>query len=143
MVEAWDRVTKVLGAAAGAVLGFLGGWSPLVVVWVAFMVFDYLTGVVIAWLGKSPKSADGGPSSKVGWEGIAKKGFSVVIVLMAVLLDSAFDMSVIQTAVIMFYVANEGLSILENGALLNVPMPPKMKELLLALKTKAEKPPDA
>lgn len=136
----WDKIVKALAAAAGAVAGVLGEWNVMLTLLAGAMVIDYISGVIVAWRGKSPKSKNGGVSSQVGFDGLARKAFIILIVLLATLLDRALgtDMMVFQTAVAAYYLANEGLSIAENAALMGVPFPPKIRDALEALKKKGE-----
>ena len=86
--------------------------------------------------GKSDKTEHGGLSSKAGFVGIARKGIIMLIVLLATLLDRALNNGtmVFQTAATCYYIANEGLSILENAARLNVPFPEVIKRALESMK---------
>lgn len=135
----WDKILKTICAVAGAVAGFFGGWNAMLTILVIAMAADYLSGLIVAICGKSPKTAEGGLSSKVGFIGLAKKGFIMLIVLLATLLDRAIgDTSMIfQSAATCYYIANEGLSILENAVLLDVPFPEKVKEALEEIKEKS------
>ena len=81
----WDKVLKGLCAAAGAIAGLLGEWNVLLSVLAGFMVIDYATGLICAWRGRSPKTDGGGVSSRVGFDGLARKGLIILIVLMATL----------------------------------------------------------
>ena len=132
METVWDKVLKVLAAIAGAIGGIFGGWDALLGVLIGMMVLDYVSGVVVAWMGKSQKTAYGGLSSKVGAQGLAKKGLMMAVVLVAALLDRAMGATaaVCRDAVCWFYIANEGISLMENLSLAGVPFPAKVKELL-------------
>jgi toxin secretion/phage lysis holin len=134
----WDKIVKVLAAAAGAVLGLFGEWTNLHTILVVLMLIDYVTGCVVAALGRSPKSETGGLSSKVGFIGLAKKGFIMAIVLLATMLDRALGNTslMFQSAALCYYIANEGLSILENAGLLGVPYPAKLRKALESLREK-------
>ena len=136
----WDRVTKFAAGVMGAAAGFLGEWNVLLSVLAWFMAIDYVTGLICAWRGKSPKTEGGGISSKAGFDGLARKGLMVMMVLMATLLDRAVgsDGAVFQTAAAGYYIANEGISILENSALLGVPYPKAVKNALEALKNERD-----
>ena len=127
-----------LAAAGGAVAGLFGGFDAVLGVLVAFMAADYLTGWGAALLGKSPKTATGGLDSKAGFAGIARKGLMLLVVLAGALLDRAIgaETAVFRDMVIWFYLANEGLSLLENLALAGVPFPEKLKRALEQLKEK-------
>lgn len=139
-----DRVVNiknvVLGAlaAAGAVLTeHLGGWDVALQVLVGFMAADYLTGLVVAGVFKcSAKSESGALESRAGFKGLVRKGGVLLLVYLAVLLDKATGAEYIRTAVCFFFIANEGLSILENLGLMGVPYPKFLKNMLQALKDK-------
>lgn len=146
----WDKVLKYIAGAAGAVAGLLGEWNVALTILAIFMVLDYITGLIVAWRGRSPKTAGGGVSSRVGFDGLIRKFFIMIVVLVATLLDRVIGNSaaVFQTAATMYYIANEGISILENTALMGVVYP---KFIMRALETMREendegedgKPPDA
>lgn len=108
-----------------------GGWDVALAVLIAFMVIDYLTGVVNAILDKRL-------SSRVGFKGLAKKLFVVLMLIVAVLLDRLVNDGqwIFRTLVAYFYIANEGISIIENIALLGVPIPQKIVEILEQIKEK-------
>ena len=124
---------NVLTAALGAALGFLFGevtglfWALL-----AFMALDYVTGVVIAVINKKL-------SSEVGFKGLAKKFLILVFVAVGHILDAYVlgDAAVAMTAVMLFYIANEGVSLIENAALLGLPVPQKIKDILEQIKNKS------
>ncbi len=131
----WDKIMKAAAALAGAVAGWFGKWDTALTVLVIVMAVDYISGLVVAACGRSPKTAAGGLSSKAGFVGLAKKGFIMLIVLLATLLDRAAGAArVFRTAATLYYIANEGLSILENAALLDVPFPAKLRAALEELK---------
>lgn len=133
----WDKVTKCIAAVGGAIAGLLGGWNGLLTLLVVAMVLDYISGLVVAWRGRSPKTEGGGLSSAVGFDGLAKKAFIMLIVLLASVLDRAIgDGTMFQTATVCYYIANEGLSLLENAALMGVPFPDKITDALEILKDK-------
>lgn len=128
----WDKVICLTAAVGGGIAGAFGGWDTLLTVLMGMMAADYLSGLVVAAMGRSLKTTYGGLSSKVGAMGLAKKGLMLLVVLVASMLDHAMgaDQAVCRDAVCWFYVANEGLSLLENLSLAGVPFPAKLKELL-------------
>lgn len=136
----WDNITKALAGMLGAAAGLLGEWNVLLTVLAVFMVVDYLTGLIVAWRGKSPKTESGGVSSKAGFDGLIRKFFIMVVILVATLLDVAIGNStrVFQTAATMYYIANEGISILENTALMGVKYPAFIIKALEALRDKSD-----
>lgn len=132
----WDKLTKTIAVALGAAAGLIGEWNILLTVLAWLMVVDYATGLICAWRGKSPKTEGGGVSSRAGFDGLARKGLIMLIVLTATLLDKAVGSgnTLFQTAAASYYIANEGISILENSALMGVPYPKKLQEALEALR---------
>jgi toxin secretion/phage lysis holin len=128
----WDKAVCLMAAAGGGIAGAFGGWDTLLAVLTGMMTADYISGLAVAAMGRSLKTEYGGLSSKVGAMGLAKKGLMLLCVLVAAMLDRAMgaDQAVCRDAVCWFYVANEGLSLLENLSLAGVPFPKKLKQLL-------------
>ena len=121
---------KLISGAAGMLVGyFLGGCDGLIYALVAFVVIDYVTGVMCAISEKKL-------SSEVGFRGIFKK----VVIFFLVGIGHMTDVHVLgggaamRTAVIFFYLANEGISLTENAARLGLPIPKKLKEVLESIK---------
>ncbi len=136
----WEKITKAVAAVLGAAAGLLGEWNMLLTILAWFMVIDYVTGLLVAWRGKSPNSATGGVSSKASFDGLVKKFFIMLVVLVGTLLDRAMgsEQAIFQTAAALYYVANEGISILENTSLMGVPYPAVIKNALEAMKKKGD-----
>lgn len=137
------RIKEILTACVGALGGWLswlyGGFSDAMLVLVVFMALDYATGLIVAGVfHKSSKSESGALESKAGWKGLCRKGVTLMIVMMAALLDRVLGTSYIKDAVIVGYIFNEGLSILENAALMGVPYPKALKSALDLLNKKSE-----
>ena len=132
MEKLWEKTLRVLAACGGGVAGLLGGWDPLLYVLVVLMAADYATGILVAVLGKSTKTSYGGLSSKVGAAGLARKGLMLAVVMVGAMLDRLMgaDIAMCRDAACWFYIANEGISILENAGLAGAPYPQKLKELL-------------
>lgn len=141
MSHIWDKIVKWLCAAGGAVAGLLGEWDVTLTVLAVMMAVDYISGVIVAACGRSPKTETGGLNSKVGFVGLAKKGFILLMVLVAAMLDRVIgtDGTMFRSMAVGYYIANEGLSILENAALLGVPFPAKMRKALEILRDKGDK----
>ena len=122
---------KTLAAVFGAIAGAFGGWDTLLSVLVVMMAADYVSGVLVAVMGRSLKTEYGGLSSKVGAKGILRKGLMLLVVLCAAMLDRAMGAEAMcRDAACWFYIANEGLSLLENLGLMGVPFPERLKLLL-------------
>ena len=136
----WDRLVKALAAAAGAVAGLFGEWNATLTILATAMALDYVSGLIVAACGKSPKTEGGRLSSKAGFAGIARKALMMLLVGLATLIDRALgsEAMVFQTSLTFYYIANEGLSILENAALLDVRFPVKLKRALETMRERED-----
>ena len=134
MKEFWNMVQMVFAAVGGWLGYFLGGNDGLLIALVLFVAVDYLTGVMCA-------VSDKVLSSNVGFKGICRKVLIFLLVGIANILDVHVigTGSVLRTAVIFFYISNEGVSLLENAAHLGLPVPGKIKVVLEQLHDRAEK----
>lgn len=135
-----NGVLAALAAMGSWIANALGGWDTAMILLVALMMADYITGVLVAavWH-RSNKSANGGLDSKAGFKGLLKKGVILLLVWIGVLLDQALGSAYVRTAVILFFVGNEGLSLLENLGLMGVPYPAFLQRMLEALKEDGDK----
>ena len=133
MKEFWNTVQLIFAAVGGWLGWFIGGCDGLLYALVAFVVVDYITGVMCA-------AADKELSSEVGFRGIAKKVLIFLLVGVANIIDMQVigSGSVLRTAVIFFYLSNEGVSLLENAAHLGLPVPEKLKDILRQLHDRVE-----
>ena len=134
MKEFWNVIHMVFAAVGGWLGYYLGGCDGLLLALVAFAAADYLTGVMCA-------VSDRKLSSNVGFKGICRKVLIFLLVGIANILDIHVigTGSVLRTAVIFFYISNEGVSLLENAAHLGLPVPGKIKAVLEQLHDRAEK----
>ena len=135
-----NGVLAALAAAGSWIANALGGWDASMQVLVALMVADYLTGVLVAavWH-KSSKSSSGTLNSVAGFKGILKKCAILLLVWIGVLLDDATGANYIRMAVILFFIGNEGISLLENLGLMGVPFPAFLRRALEALRDQGDK----
>ena len=133
MKELWNTMQIILAAVGGWLGYFLGGCDGLVYALILFVAADYVTGVMCAVVDKRL-------SSEIGFKGICKKVLIFVLVGLANILDVQIigTGSVLRTAVIFFYISNEGVSLLENAAHLGLPVPEKLKDILQQLHNRAE-----
>ena len=133
MKEFWNTIQLVFAAVGGWLGYFLGGCDGLLYALLAFVVIDYITGVMCA-------ISDRKLSSAVGFKGICRKVMIFLLVGIANVLDIQVigTGSVLRTAVIFFYISNEGVSILENAAHLGLPVPGQIKAVLEQLHNRAE-----
>lgn len=134
MKEFWNVVQAVFAALGGWLGWFLGGCDGLIYALVAFVVIDYITGVMCAITDKTL-------SSSVGFRGICRKVLIFLLVGIANILDTNVigTGSVLRTTAIFFYISNEGVSLLENASHLGLPVPGAVKDVLEQLHNRAEK----
>ena len=134
MKEFWNTIQLIFTAVGGWLGYFLGGCDGLLYALIAFVVIDYITGVMCAIIDRKLSSA-------VGFKGIFRK----VLIFLLVGIENIIDVQVIgtgavlRTAVIFFYISNEGVSLLENAGHLGLPIPEKIKTVLEQLHDRAEK----
>ena len=133
MKEFWNTIQLIFTAIGGWLGYFLGGCDGLLYDLIAFVVIDYITGVMCAINDKTL-------SSEVGFRGICRKVLIFLLVGIANILDVQVigTGSVLRTAVIFFYISNEGVSLLENAAHLGLPVPEKIKTVLEQLHDRSE-----
>jgi len=134
-----NAVLAALAAAGAWLADALGGWDALLQVLVAMMAADYVTGLIVAGLfHRSPKSDGGALDSHAGFKGLAKKCAVLLLVFLAVMLDRAAGAHYVRSAVVIFFIGNEGLSVLENIGLMGVPYPAFLRNMLEALRKKGD-----
>ena len=133
MKEFWNTVQLAFTAVGGWLGYYLGGCDGLLITLITFVVIDYITGVMCAVVDKKL-------SSSVGFKGICRKVLIFLIVGAAHILDLYVIKtgSILRTAVIFFYISNEGVSLVENSAHLGLPVPKKIKLVLEQLHNRAE-----
>lgn len=134
MKEFWNTIQLVFTGIGGWLGYFLGGWDGLLYALIAFVAIDYVTGVMCAISNHTL-------SSEVGFKGICRKVLIFLLVGIGSILDARVigSGSVLRTAVIFFYISNEGVSILENAARLGLPVPEKIKVVLEQLHDRSAK----
>ena len=134
MKEFWNTIQLIFTAIGGWLGWFLGGCDGLLYALIAFVVIDYITGVMCAVI-------DHILSSEIGAKGIFKKVLIFLLVGIGHIIDTHVigTGSVLRTAVIFFYISNEGVSLVENAAHLGLPVPEKLKVVLEQLHDRTEK----
>lgn len=134
-----NAVLAALAALGTFVANALGGWDAALQVLIGLMAADYVTGLIVAGVFKrSGKSETGALESRVGFKGIVRKCTILMLVWVAAMLDRLTGAAYIRTAVCLFFIGNEGLSILENTALMGVPYPAFIKNALEAMRDKGD-----
>lgn len=129
-----------VSAASSWVIGLLGGWSTSLETLLIFMTVDYITGLLCAFVWNvSPKSRDGKFESKSSLKGLFRKGGILLIILIAARLELEISAAGnIRTTVILFFIANEGFSIIENLGIMGLPLPEFIKSSFSRLKSSDE-----
>lgn len=127
--------TGILGSL---IAGLFGGWDASMISLLIFMGVDYITGLIVAVMGKSPKTQNGSLKSEIGWHGLVKKCVVLLLILVAARLDVTLATSYIRDAVCIAFMVNELISIIENAGILGVPIPDAVKNAIEILKIKGE-----
>lgn len=134
MVNYKDAACAVFAGIGAWIAQIYGGWTQAMTALVVFVIADVATGLLCGLAQKSPNTDGGGLSSKVMREGAAKKVEIFFILLIAAWLDIAMHVTIWKDAACIYYIAEEGLSILENAGALGLPIPDKLKSAIEALK---------
>ena len=138
------KVTEILAAVGGAIVSFFVTMPPLVWILIAVMTIDYITGLICGAMGKSKKTENGYLESHAAFLGLMKKALILLVVLLAALLDMAvskgagIQFEAVMGACCLWFIASEGMSILENVASMGVPVPRAMMRLLEIMREKAD-----
>lgn len=140
MVHIKNSVLAALAAVGAFIAKTLGGWDAMMKLLAALMCLDILTGWLVAALWKrSNKSESGALNSKANFKGLCKKGMIILLVWVGALLDNAVGSTYVRNMVVIFFVGNEGLSLLENLGLMGVPYPDFFKRMLEVLHDQGDK----
>ena len=127
-----------VGVAGGAIAALFGGWDAAIATLLIFLGSDNVTGLMVAGIfHRSAKSETGALESRAGWKGLCRKGMTLLIVIIAARLDLMLGTTVIRDAVVIAFVANETISIIENAGLMGVPIPAALTKAIDVLNAKA------
>lgn len=138
-LPAVSPVVSGLGLVGGAVAAAFGGWDMGLQTLITMMAVDYLTGLIVAGVfHNSEKTENGTLESRAGWKGLCRKGMTLLMVLIAARLDGVMGTNFVRDAVVIAYIANEGISIIENAGLMGVPIPQVVTKAIEVLKKRAE-----
>jgi len=139
MIKIKDILFTFIGMVGGLISNLLGGWTTDMTTLLIFMGIDFITGLLLAGVfKKSSKSDTGALNSKAGWKGLCKKCLTLFFVIIAHRLDLALGINYIRTSAIIGFIANEGISIVENAGLMGMPLPKTITRAIEVLKEKAE-----
>lgn len=132
-------ITTIFGVIGGFITSLLGGWDAALTTLIIFMAIDYVTGLIVAGVfHNSSKTESGALESRAGWKGLCRKGMTLLIVLIACRLDLVMGTTFVRDAVIIGYIANETISIIENAGLMGLPIPAVITKAIEILTKKAE-----
>jgi toxin secretion/phage lysis holin len=129
MEKLFNWISIIGGTIGGILISFLGGMDKLLVALLIFVILDYVTGLLKAIYNKKL-------SSEIGFKGIVKKVMIIIVVGVSVTLENNFGIPAIREIVIMFFAINEAISLLENASQMGLPIPEKLKNVLLQLRDK-------
>lgn len=127
-----------IGVVGGFIASLFGGWDAALITLLMFMVIDYISGLIVAGVfHNSNKTETGTLESKAGWKGLCRKCMTLLFVLIAYRLDLALGVAYIRDAVIIGFMANELISIVENAGLMGLPLPAVITKAIDVLTKKA------
>lgn len=133
-------ICTAAGIVGSAIAALFGGWDEALVTLVIFMVIDYVSGLIVAGVFHASKKTESGTlESRAGWKGLCRKGVTLLFVLVAHRLDMAIGVDYIRNAVIIGFIANELISIVENAGLMGIPLPKVIQNAIDILTEKSEK----
>lgn len=142
-----ERVEKMkegictgIGVVGGAIASIFGGWDSALITLLIFMGIDYISGLVVAGVFHNSKKTDTGTlESRAGFKGVCRKGMSLLFVLVGYRLDLVIGTNYIRDAVIIGFIANEAISIVENAGLMGLPLPAIITKAVDILTKQAER----
>lgn len=136
-----EGICTAVGVVGGFIASMFGGWDAAMITLVMFMTIDYVSGLIVAGVFHNSKKTESGTlESRAGWKGLCRKGMTLLFVLIAYRLDLAIGVNYIRDAVIIGFMANELISIVENAGLMGVPLPAVIQNAIdILTKQSAEK----
>ena len=134
-----DGICTIVGVVGSAIASLFGGWDAALVTLIIFMAIDYVTGLLVAGVfHKSQKTENGSLESRAGWKGLCRKCITLLMVLVATRLDIVTGTSFLRDAVVIAFIANETISLVENAGLMGVPIPEVITSAIEVLKKRGE-----
>ena len=129
----------MIGAIGALIASLFGGWDTALATLMIFMATDYVTGLIVAGVfHTSQKSENGALESRAGWKSLCRKGVTLLVVLVACRLDLITGTNFIRDAVIIAFICNETISIIENAGLMGIDIPPALTAAIEVLKKKSD-----
>ena len=133
------KALAVIGAGGSFLTYLLGGWDTAIQTLCLFMLVDYISGLIVAGVfHNSPKTDDGTLESRAGWKGLIRKGYTLIIVMVANRVDLQLGTTYIRDGVCIAFMCNELISIIENGGLMGLPIPQILTNSIEILREKGE-----
>lgn len=133
------HICTAVGMVGSLIATMLGGWDTGMQTLIMLMCMDYLTGLIVAGIfHKSTKTKNGALESRAGYKGLCRKAMMLLIVLMAYRFDLLIHTNYIRDAVIIGFISNEAISLVENAGLMGIPMPAQIKRAIEILTKKSE-----
>ncbi|HIR12538.1 MAG TPA: phage holin family protein [Candidatus Choladousia intestinavium] len=134
-----EMICTAIGAVGGAVAAAFGGWDAALATLLIFMAVDYISGLIVAGVFHNSKKTESGTlESRAGWKGLCRKAVTLLFVLVAYRLDLVIGVNYIRDAVIIGFIANELISIVENAGLMGIPLPAAIQNAIDILTKKSE-----
>ena len=134
-----DGICTAIGVVGSVIASLFGGWDAALVTLVIFMAIDYVTGLLAAGVfHNSGKTENGALESRAGWKGLCHKCITLLMVLVATRLDLVTGTNFIRDAVVIAFIANETISIVENAGLMGINIPPAITSAIEVLKKKSD-----
>lgn len=135
-----EKICIVIGVIGSLISSWFGGWDAGLVTLVACMAIDYISGIVVAGVfHASKKTENGSLESRAGWKGLCRKGMTLLFVLIGYRLDIVIGTTYIRDTVVIGFMANELISIVENAGLMGIPLPVVLSKAIEILTQKGEK----
>ena len=135
-----NTIITIMGVIGTTIAHALGGWDTALQTLLLFMLIDYITGLMVAGIfHKSPKTNCGAIESTAGFKGLCRKGMTLLFVLIGAQLDLMFNSDIVRNGVIIAFIANETISIIENAGIMGVPVPKVLKNAIEVLQKKDNK----
>ena len=135
------KLCTLLGVVGSAIAALFGGWDTGLATLIVFMVIDFGSGIVVAGVfHKSRKTETGALESRIGWKGLCRKCMTLFFVLIAYRIDLVIGTNYIRDTVIIGFIANELISIVENAGLMGIPLPAVIQKGIDILTSKADQP---
>lgn len=139
MNETKTAICSIIGVIGGMIASAFGGWDAALTTLVLFMVIDYISGLTVAGVFHASRKTESGTlESRAGWKGLCRKGMTLLFVLIAHLLDLTIGVSYIRDTVIIGFIANELISIVENAGLMGIPLPSVITKAIDVLTKKGD-----